>query len=54
MGGVELGLRHARFSEQSATISVFALMGGVEVRRKPAASQTPKSLPDQGKPENEG
>ncbi|HEY5987107.1 MAG TPA: DUF1707 domain-containing protein [Streptosporangiaceae bacterium] len=31
MGGVELDLRHARFSQPEVTIHAYALMGGVEV-----------------------
>jgi hypothetical protein len=31
MGGVELDLRHARFSEPEVTIQAYALMGGVSI-----------------------
>jgi len=31
MGGVELDLRHARFSEPEVTIQAYALMGGIEI-----------------------
>ncbi len=31
MGGVELDLRHARFSEREVTITVIAVMGGVSI-----------------------
>ncbi len=32
MGGIEIDLTHARFSEQEVTISCFAFWGGVEIR----------------------
>ena len=31
MGGIELDLRHARFSEREVTIQAYAFMGGVEI-----------------------
>ena len=33
LGGVQLDLREARFSQREVTIDVFTLMGGVNVRR---------------------
>jgi len=34
MGGIELDLREAQFSQRDVTIQAFSLMGGVDVRRK--------------------
>ena len=44
MGGVELDLREARFSEPEVTIQAYTLMGGVEVRRKPLKKKRDRSV----------